>query len=371
MKIRSKLLNSTLQGGVIAFLAAGMAAAEPVHIEFQGKAGAGYSFARGGDCFVLTAAHVVDDDTGTANAAVVDRAGSRAVASVTVLKSEDDVALLTVESGSISCTSSWPAEDAPLPARMNSQTQFEVVRHYPNGRESVVLLRYAGSTPGELQMQYVDNTRIIPSDSGSLAFFGDHPAGIVKQVDPDSGVYVVPMKVVREIVGWKFAERSAAGTVAFAGTLSQGRPHRQWTTFGAAWLRDKAGFTVIEGGDAPRACGVEFKVVNWQQASEPNPRRQSAQQQVNTSCNKKGLLWELSCTAARATLKDSPATLRVHRVMMEVTASPAGGGAASTRLDTVRVVAPAEMRQGAEMENHVLRATLDTVAPAVLKAAGC
>lgn len=175
-------------------LTAGMASAEPVHIEFGGAAGAGYSFSRGSECFVLTAAHVVNDDTGTVKASVIDRAGSRASAAVTILKVEDDVALLTVESGSIRCTTPWAAEDAPLPARMNSQTQFEVVRHYPNGRESIVLLRYAGSTPGELQLQHVDSTRIIPSDSGSLLFLGDNPAGIVKEVDPDRGVFVVPSR---------------------------------------------------------------------------------------------------------------------------------------------------------------------------------
>lgn len=351
-------------------LAAGMASAEPVHIEFGGAAGAGYSFSRGSDCFVLTAAHVVNDDTGTVKASIIDRAGSRATAAVTILKAGDDVALLTVESGSIRCTTPWPAEDAPLPARMNSQTQFEVVRHYPNGRESIVLLRYAGSTPGELQLQYVDSSRIIPSDSGSLLFFGDHPAGIVKEVDPDRGVFVVPLSVVREVVGWKFAEGAAAGMVNFAGVLSNGRPNQQWATFGAAWLREKAGLTVVTGKAEPRACSLQVNVVSWNQASEANPRYKPAQEQVNSTCNKKGTLWELACSAARNKLKETPSTLRVHRVMMEVTATPAGGGSATSKLDTVRVVPPAELKS-AETQNHVIRATLDQLAPAVLKSAGC
>lgn len=352
-------------------LAAGMASAEPVHIEFGGAAGAGYSFSRGSDCFVLTAAHVVDDDTGTLKASVIDRAGSRATAAVTILKAEDDVALLTVETGSVRCTTPWPAEDAPLPARMSAQTQFEVVRHYPNGRESIVLLRYAGSTPGELQLQHVDSSRIIPSDSGSLLFLGEHPAGIIKEVDPERGVFVVPISVAREVVGWKFAEGAATGMVNFAGVQSRGRPHAQWTTFGAAWLREKAGLTVVTGEAEPRACSLEVKVVSWNQASEANPRHKSAQSQVSSTCNKKGTLMELACSAARSTLKNTPTSLRVHRVMMEVTATTAGGGSATSKLDTVRVVPPAELRSGAEAENHVIRATLDELAPGVLKAAGC
>ena len=350
---------------------AGMASAEPVHIEFGGKAGAGYSFSRGTDCFVLTAAHVVDDDTGALKATVIDRAGGRSTAAVTILKPEDDVALLNVESGSIRCTTPWPAEDPPLPARMNSQTRFEVVRHYPNGRESIVLLRYAGSTPGELQLQYVDTSRIIPSDSGSLLFFGDHPAGIVKEVDPDRGVFVVPMSVAREVVGWKFAEGAATGKLNFAGVQSNGRANPQWTTFGAAWLREKAGFTVVTGEAEPRACSLQINVVNWSQASEANPRYKSAQSQVSSTCNKKGMLMELACTAARNTLKSTPSTQRVHSVMMEVAATPAGGGTATTKLDTVRVVQPPEIKAGAEAENHVIRATLDQLAPGVLKSAGC
>lgn len=371
MNTGGKQVRDHIGTGVAALLLlAGVASAEPVHIEFGGAAGAGYSFSRGADCFVLTAAHVVNEDTGTVKAGIIDRAGSRATAAVTILKEKDDVALLTVESGSIRCTSQWPAEDAPLPARMNSQTQFEVVRHYPNGRESIVLLRYAGSTPGELQLQYVDSTRIIPSDSGSLLFFGDHPAGIVKEVDPDRGVFVVPFPVVREVVGWKFAEGSAAGKVNFAGVQSKGRLNQQWTTFGAAWLREKAGFTVVTGEPEPRACSLQANVVNWAQASEANPRYKSAESQVNSTCNKKGTLWELACSAARNTLKETPANLRVHRVMMEVTATPAGGGTSTTKLDTVRVVPPPELKS-AEMENHVIGATLDQLAPGVLKSAGC
>jgi hypothetical protein len=367
-------VNNRIGTGAAALflLAAGMASAEPVHIDFGSEAGAGYSFSRGSDCFVLTAAHVVDDDTGTQKATVIDRAGSRATAAVTILKEEDDVALLTVESGSIGCTTPWPAEDAPLPARMNSQTQFEVVRHYPNGRESVVLLRYAGSAPGELQLQHVDNTRIIPSDSGSLLFLGDNPAGIVKAVDPEEGVFVVPISVVREVVGWKFAERPASRMVNFGGVLqSHGQRQAQWSTFGEAWLREKAGLTVVTGEVEPRACSLQVKVVSWNQASENNPRYQSAQSQVNSTCNKKGFLMEVACSAARSTLQNTPQHQRVHRVMMEVTATPPGGGTSTTKLDTVRVVPPTELGAGAEVDNHVIRATLDQLAPKVLKAAGC
>jgi hypothetical protein len=56
---------------------------------------------------------------------------------------------------------------------------------------------------------------------------------------------------------------------------------------------------------------------------------------------------------------------------MEVTATPAGVGTATSRLDTVRVVPPAELGAGAETENHVVGAALEELAPGVMKSAGC
>src|SRR5690606_14568047 len=87
MNTGGKQVRDHIGTGVAALLLlAGVASAEPVHIEFGGAAGAGYSFSRGADCFVLTAAHVVNEDTGTVKAGIIDRAGSRATAAVTILK---------------------------------------------------------------------------------------------------------------------------------------------------------------------------------------------------------------------------------------------------------------------------------------------
>jgi hypothetical protein len=155
-----------------------------VAVHSGGQDGGGFAVARGRDCFVVTAGHVVET---LLDAEVFGRLATRAIATPVLVTKEEDVAVLRVIQGLTLCDRlGWPS--------------FRGVQTALGGsREGVLQWRMAN---GGLQSVPVDVTagdpvlRVTPRPgarafgqgmSGHVVAVGGQPVGIMLFVDPGSG----------------------------------------------------------------------------------------------------------------------------------------------------------------------------------------
>lgn len=337
--------------------------------------GAGTGFQRGDSCIVLTAAHVVQ--ARGVEVQVQDRSGARAKGQVSYSNPAYDVALVTLEPGSaVQCGERWPESDWMASATWTPRSEFDVARHYPNGRISVMALRWAGGTQDTLTLRPADKMEIRSSDSGSLVREGDKPAGIIKQVDTAiDRVEVVRFDLIDRLVGQRF-RGTGAGAVALEGVYNRGRPQANWTSYVAAWLTETANRPLVGAGDAAARCRVRAEVIDWSQRNVPNPRSQNAQQQLS-SC-RTNLLFRNSARlikmcedGARSTLKSEPRTLRVHSVQLKVDVAPRSGPALSKLRTVEETLPPNAGGSRADVEMAVMQNAFADVAQELLRSGVC
>lgn len=352
------------------------ALAGPVELRQGDEVGAGTAYARGAQCHVLTAWHVVRDDA--EEVTVLDRTGARASGRVTYANPAYDVALVTLAPGhAVACRERWPDSAWMAAATWSTRTELEAVRHYPNGRESVILLRWAGGSADTLTLARTDRMEIRSSDSGALVRLGERPAGIVKAVDTASDrVEVVRFDVIDRLLGDRFRSAGAAA-LAFDGVFHRGRVHANWTTYVGAWLTDTARRTLVPAGDAQARCRLRTEVVDWTQRSTTNPRYEQLQQQLqgcktNLLLRNSKALVQACETTARSQLQDTPRQVRLHAVQLKVEATPTAGGAGVSRLRSSELTdtAPGSGSR-ADVELQVLQTVFGDVAREVLASGVC
>ena len=337
--------------------------------------GAGTGFQRGGSCIVLTAAHVVQ--ARGVEVQVQDRSGARAKGQVSYSNPAYDVALVTLEPGSaVLCSERWPESDWMASANWTPRSEFDVARHYPNGRVSVMALRWAGGTQDTLTLRPADKMEIRSSDSGSLVRQGDKPAGIIKQVDTAiDRVEVVRFDLIDRLVGERF-RGTGAGAVALEGVFNRGRPQANWTSYVAAWLTETARRPLVPAGDTAARCRVRAEVIDWSQRNVPNPRAQSAQEQLascrsNILLRKSPQLVKMCEDGARNTMKTEPRTLRVHSVQLKVDVAPRSGAALSKLRTVEETIAPDATGSRADAEMVVMQNAFADVAQEMLRSGVC
>jgi hypothetical protein len=337
--------------------------------------GAGTGFQRGDSCIVLTAAHVVQ--ARGVEVQVQDRSGARAKGQVSYSNPAYDVALVTLDPGSaVLCSERWPESDWMASATWTPRSEFDVARHYPNGRVSVMALRWAGGTQDTLTLRPADKMEIRSSDSGSLVRQGDKPAGIIKQVDTAiDRVEVVRFDLIDRLVGERF-RGSGAGAVALEGVFNRGRAQANWTSYVAAWLTETARRPLVPAGDAAARCRVRAEVIDWSQRNVPNPRTQSAQEQL-ASCRTNILfrnsarLIKMCEDGARSNLKSEPRTLRVHSVQLKVDVAPRSGAALSKLRTVDATLATDTSSSRADVEMAVMQNAFADVAQEMLRSGVC
>ncbi len=344
--------------------------AEPVEIRHDGGVGAGYTFRRGTTCTVLTAEHVIRDAAGPIT--VLDRSGAKSVAQPAYANEAYDLALLSLaDDTAVACSTAWPDVSALKAARMSSKTQFEAIRHYPDGRETLVLLRYAGGTAQHLQLAPVDKLRIVESDSGSIVMLDDSPAGIVQSVDPaEDRVQVLRFDTIDQLVGDRFRRVDAGGALSFAGVLQGGRRHANWSTYVEAWLLQRAGRSIVPAGDPAARCDLRVEVLDWQRKQGPNPQYATVENQLKM-CGKNGWVWEQMCATGRKNASTTPKTVLVHTVMLNVEMTPAGGATLAKLASGDLIPPPGLGTSGAQVELAVLQSAVASVANDLFKAGGC
>lgn len=309
------------------------AIAGPLELRQGSEVGAGTGFRRGDVCQVLTAAHVVSDPG--AEVIVFDRTGARATGQVTYSNPAYDVALVTLQPGfAVACSERWPDAGWMAAARWSTSSRFEAIRHYPNGRESVLELRWAGGTADTLTLARTDRMEIRSSDSGALVRQDGRAAGIVKLVDTAiDRVEVVRFDLIDRLLGDRF-RAAAAGGLTFDGVIHRGRPNPKWTSYASAWLTDTAGRQLINGTDPKSRCRVRAEVIDWSQRSAPNPRYAQLQQNIG-NCRKNPLIRGSSVAVkmcedgARSQLQGTPRQLRIHLLQLKVDIAPRSGAGQS------------------------------------------
>lgn len=368
---------------------ASSAFAEPVEIRQGAYVGAGYSFRRGASCLVVTARHVVPEMG--ASVTVLDRAGAKAQGSRGYDNEFYDLALITLpDSSLVACTTAWP--EAAWMARANfSSNQFQVIRHYPNGRETIVRLQYAGGLRHQLTLAPVDKLTIRESDSGAMVEAGGRLVGIVQSVETATDrVNVLRFDQIDQLVGDRFKRSGAAGPLGYAGVFFRGRQSAEWTTYMQSWLTEKAGRTIVvveppspygrpdprrpaapASSDTPKtSCEVKVEMMSWDRVSIPNPDYSKVELGLE-ACRKRGFVFEQLCAAARNQQRNTPRMIQSQKLTFNVIVTPKSGPSL-TKLETSTVNPPSMSTIGrTEFELGVLQAAVGPTLKAMLDAAPC
>src|SRR5207247_9456462 len=132
-----------------------------------------------------------------------------------------DLALGAVrDERTIGCTTTWPERPPAAPTKIPGTKEFQAIRHYPSGRETIVRLKPAGGIKHLLTLAPVDNLHIRESDSGAIVMLDGRPAGIVQSVETGSDrVNVLRFDMVDQLVGDRFRSSGARGALRFPGAL--------------------------------------------------------------------------------------------------------------------------------------------------------
>jgi hypothetical protein len=381
---RRRPIGNVRQCAGLALLAASMCVlpalvvAEPLELRQGQEVGAGTGFRRGDVCLVLTAAHVVND--AGVEVAVQDRTGGRGRGQVSYANPAYDLALVTLEPGfTVACSSQWPDGNWLASARWSANTMFEARRHYPDGREVVIILRWAGGTDDALSLARADRMEIRGSDSGTLVTQGGRAAGMIRSVDTASDrVDVLRFDLIDRLLGDRFRglRGEGADTIAFEGVFHKGRAHANWTSYVSAWLSESAGKVLVAPADPNWRCRIRAEVIDWSQRNAENPRYAQAQQGL-AGCKTNPLIRRSASAVKfcednhRNQLKEMPRNLRVHAVQMKVDVTPRSGSTQS-KLRTIQIAENAEAGLSRpQVELQVIQSSFRQTATEVIDAGVC
>lgn len=348
------------------------AAAEPVEIQQGQEIGAGYSFRRGEACLVVTALHVVPSPV--TDITVIDRTGARNTAQRAYDNPASDLALVEIAGKpTIACSDRWPDSSWLAAAKLNTRTQFEAVRHYPSGRETIVGFRFAGGTTSSLTLAPVDKTMIRESDSGTIVRFEDKLAGIVQKVDPATDrVEVLRFDFIDKLIGDRFRAAARATPVAVDGMFQQGRPNPNWSAFLRAWVSETSGRPVVTGQDANARCRIAVDVLEFRSVSMPNPEYEKASQQDCTLMRLFGKSAQARCEESKKNaVRSAPRAVPGYAMSLEIKVTPrTGTGQAKLATGTV----PSESGQRsrtADDQFNAMQAVMAAPAAELLRSGAC
>ena len=158
----------------------------------------------------------------------------------------------------------------------SAKSEFQAIRHYPDGREVLVRLRYAGGDRDRIALAPVDRLTIQESDSGAMVEFDGKPVGIVQSVDTGTDrVNVLRFDRIDDLVGERFRSAGGGRSVDYAGVWFHGQQQQNWTAYVQAWLSERAKFAVFpansKAGTPSSRCEVRVDVIAWDRATLPIP----------------------------------------------------------------------------------------------------
>ena len=336
------------------FVGAGLASsviAEPVEVRQGDQIGAGYTFRRGATCTVVTVRHAVPYDG--VEVRVTDRSGGSATGQVSYDNQTYDLALVALPDNSdVACSSGWPDTAWIGSAKFTAKSTFEIVRHTPDDRETILPVSYVGGTSDTVTLAPVGKMKARVTFSGAVVRAGENLLALVQTVDPSTDrIEALRFDVIDRLVGSRFKSASRGGApVHFAGVYQRDRLNSNWTTYVNAWLRDTTGRQVMATQNAGARCGIRLNVIDWTRANLPNPEYEALQQQYN-SCGTVGSIGGIisvqrSPEAKRACQQQTRAKmtaagryLKGHHLTLEAVMTPRAGAVESS-LETVTVAMP-------------------------------
>lgn len=342
----------------------------------QGDAiGSGSLFRHGSDCVALTAEHVVANSQLPIRAS--DKTGATAAGSVVFADPGNDVALVSIAGASgIGCDARWPDSDWMQSEQFGRSSEFYFIRQDPNGRETLVELRWAGGSPGSLTMSQADRMEVRKADSGSLVYFGDRPVGIVLSIDPATDrIEVRRFDVIHGLVGSRFAGSSDV-LVSLESVKHNGRDNPNWLSYVSTWFGQGDAPTMAGAGHPDARCRVSVDILHYDTSSIANPRVEQARADLagcrnNLLTRNSRNLISLCESGARSTIERAPARINVTSIQMRVVATD-NTGMSYQNLDSLQFSHPADTGiNRADMEMHVLHESFGELAPPVLRSAGC
>ncbi len=343
--------------------------AEPVEVRQGDQIGAGYTFRRGATCTVVTVRHAVPYDA--VDVRVTDRSGGTATGQRSYDNETYDLALVALpETSTVACTATWPDTGWIASTKFNSKSTFDVVRHTPDDRETILPVSYVGGTSNTITLAPVGKMKTQVTFSGSVVHADDNLLALVQKVDPATDrIEALRFDVIDRLVGSRFKSVRGAAPVHLSGVLDRGRASPNWTAYVNAWIREETGRVTADSSDPSARCQISVNVMEWARGRVPNPEYDQLQKQYD-GCGIRGGIagvvvlksspeYRAACQKqTRAKMTEVGRTLTSHTLTMEVSMKPRQGDN-ETKLDTVQFVMPSGLsRPRAEEELTVLKGTV-------------
>jgi hypothetical protein len=265
-----------------------------------------------------------------------------------------DLALIALpEKSAVACTTAWPETAWIGTAKFTSKSMFEIVRHTPDDRETILPVSYVGGTSNTVTLAPVGKMKAQVTFSGAVVRAGDNLVALVQSVDPATDrIEALRFDVIDGLVGSRFKSAARGGSpVQFTGVYQKERLNANWTTYVTAWLRDDAGRMVVAAQDPKARCSIRVNVIDWTRANLPNPDYETLQKQYD-SCGVAGTLGGViavkrspeakrACQQqVRTRMSEVGRYLKGHHLTIEAVIMPRDGTVESS-LETVTVAMPA------------------------------
>lgn len=377
MQIRNVSTRKSIVAILVVGLACSHAPAEAVgdalQIKQGSQIGSGTAFRRGTDCLVLTAQHVVPNRMGEVR--IQSASGASAAGKIVGYDERNDIAMIELSGADnpISCEDLWQDGSWMGTTRFKPGSKFHFVRQGGGGKETVVEMEWKGGTPDTLSVTPTDGVGVIATDSGSVIYFDDKPAGIVLKTNPvDKRVTVLRMDAIHRVVGSLFIT-STDGLVSLEPVQYRGQPHPNWTSYVSTWFGEPGAPPLAGPGHPDAECRLQVEVLELEKSRISNPKVESARSDLNGGCQNSLIKHKeyrrLCVSSARSVIESHPHHLDIMSVQMRVIVSDKLG-VAHQKLKSSRIEAQGEASR-ADAELQAIHETFADLAPDLLRSAGC
>jgi hypothetical protein len=296
---------------------ADQAAAGPVALRHGDTQGKGYAFAAGGQCVILTAAHVVDGAMEPIEVAADGYRGTLDPAKWTLVRAPQDLAFASLPlAGFASCREPLEEPVWMRPFRPGANAQFQTEVRQATGRTEILRFRYDGATTTQIELTTEPGRRTVQEgDSGSLITMNGRPVAVLTNIVAGSA-QVLATSIDLAFALWRNSLVQVASgpvriPVRLEATKIQGQDNATMRAFAEERIQQEPGFA-LSRNPADRACRITLDIVQLSQTSRPNPV-------ANQMCTTSGIFGKIGYEACMNNKRNAARTLYEFRGL--VTAS--------------------------------------------------
>jgi hypothetical protein len=297
--------------------------AGPVALRHGDTVGKGYAFMAGGQCVVLTAAHVVDGAIEPIEVVADGYRGLLDLGRWTLARAPQDLAFATLPlAGFASCREALEEPVWMRPFRPGSTAQFQAEVRHATGRTEILRFRYDGAVSTQIEFTTQSSRRAVEEgDSGSLITMDGRPVAILTNIVAGSP-QILTSSIDLAFALWRNSlTQVAAGPVRIPvrleATRIQGQENSTMRAFAEERIQQEAGFAVSRN-PADRACRVQLDIVQLSLANRPNPA-------ANTTCSASGLFGKFGYEACISAKRSAPRVLYQFQGLVTATVTRPDG----------------------------------------------